>query len=155
LIVIEPNAALSAATDSAVVALLNRGGTAFFLGDNFIFDASNTLINDDLAAIGSSLRIVLNALQTLDELDEPAIVEPDPLTAGVTNFTNVSGSPVSGGTPLFLSNDGRTLELPFVEDQTLGGTGTGSIPEPPSAALLICGLVGLALGRRIRPRSRP
>jgi hypothetical protein len=144
----EPTAAYDAGTIGGLSALLNRGGMVFFLGDNFIFDADNAVINTDLAALGGALQIVLNTLPVIDELDEPAIVVPNPLTAGVTNFTNVSTSAVSGGTPLFLSNDGRVPALPFVEDQTLGGPAPAPAAEPASASVLAVALVALGFARR-------
>jgi len=79
-----------------------------------------------------------------------AVVVPNALTAGVSNFNYVYTSFVSGGTALFDTNPTSGTGLPFIEVQTVGGSLT---PERASEVLMPGGLAGLGLLARRKKRS--
>jgi hypothetical protein len=143
-----PQSSYSASELSAMTSLLNTGGTIFFIGESTGYGPGNVtdpIITSTLAALGSTMTMAGN-----DGTVYPvaAGVVANPLTAGVASFTYGFTSLVSGGTPLFLAQDGN----PFIEVQST----SASTPEPVSGFLMLSGLTGLGLlaQRKKDPLSR-
>jgi len=126
---------------SAMSSFLTGGGSIFFLGENGGFDVYNSIINDSLLGLGSSMSILLGT--TFDggfHLATGSQIATDPLTAGVTEFSYAAPNEVSinGGTSLFFGTQGQA----FVSYES------ASVPEPSIIALLSLGLVGIGFARR-------
>ena len=119
-------------SEIAVMAdFLADGGDIFFLGDNYQFASRNTVINNALAALGSSLSI--DDTTTIDNNYHTATgsqIASDTYTTGVSTFTYASVSEVIGGKTLFFG----TGEEPFLAYEVV---------PVPGAVLL--GIIGLGL----------
>ena len=126
---------------SAMSSFLTGGGSIFFIGDNGSVDVNNSIINDALLDLGSSMSILLGT--TFDggfHLATGSQIATDPLTAGVTEFSYAAPNEVSinGGTSLFFGTQGEA----FVSYES------ASVPEPSIMVLLSLGLVGIGFARR-------
>jgi hypothetical protein len=150
LVDILPDNAMTSSELSAMSGFLNAGGSVFFLGENSnsLFTPGNTSINADLAALGSSLSIVPNGLDSgfhTATVGNGQIVA-NPLTSGVNSFVYAFVSEVTGGQPLFLTTD----MTPFVAVQV-----AATVPEPSSLLLAafpaVLGLRYVWRRARVRP----
>jgi hypothetical protein len=142
LIAATPDHALAASEISAIAGLLGSGGTVFFMGESSAIDfgvTTNGFIRSALTSLGSGLGIGDShsdpGLQTVS----PIHTASHPLTTGVTNFTYGATANITGGTPLFMTQNGT----PFVSVQE------NIVPEPAGVVL---GLVVAAACMRTRRR---
>ena len=103
LVSIMPETPYTAAELSAMEALLNAGGTIFFLGDSNNFSLENAHINDALSFLGSDMR--LDPVVTVTSWPRyTTSVATHPLMGGVPNFSVAVAGSVSGGPPLAFFN---------------------------------------------------
>jgi hypothetical protein len=127
-----PDNAFSAAELADLQAFHTAGGSLFFLGENYAWDAtSNAYINDALASLGSGMSIVPQTVfDTGFHVATGDKITVDPFTAGVTQLQYAAPSQlwVNGGTPLFFGEGYQ----PFVAYEN------ATIPAP--GALLLGGL---------------
>jgi hypothetical protein len=144
-----PDDAFTAGELAVLNTFVSGGGSVLFLGENDspVFDIGNAAINAALAALGSSMAIVLDQFDPGYNQATGAAIAADPFTAGVSSFTYAAPSRVSGGTQLFFGSAGQ----PFFAYETVG---TSVVPVPASLPLLVGGLgfIGLALRRRSASR---
>jgi PEP-CTERM motif len=144
-----PQGAYSGAEISAMSSFLSGGGTVFFIGEATGYipgGIADPIITSTLGTLGSAMT--MSGANGVDYGN--AVVVPNALTAGVSNFNYVYTAWVSGGTPLFDTNPTSGTGLPFIEVQTVGGSLT---PEPASEVLMLGGLAGLGLLARRKKRS--
>ncbi len=134
---------------AAVSGFLAGGGRLFILGEAFGNQpASDPLVNADLAALGSTIRLadttVDNGLHTATTANGQILA--DPLAAGVTSFNYADVSGVAGGSAVFLTSTGAALAAEQATPNLV------SVPEPATIFnLAAAGLIGLGY-RRVRPR---
>ncbi|MBC7778472.1 MAG: hypothetical protein H7125_00065 [Proteobacteria bacterium] len=140
-----PDDAFTGAELSVLTTFVAGGGNILFLGENnnSDFTVGNAAINSALAALGSSLAIVVDLFDSGYNFASGAQIAVDPFTAGVTRFTYAASSSVSGGTPILFGSGGQ----PFFAYESSGGT-TGVIPVPASLPLFVAGFAVLAFARR-------
>lgn len=139
-----PNDSFTSAEISALGNYLTGGGSVFFLGENSNYVSQNQSINDALAALGSSLTLVPDMVAPTPPSPSVAVgsqIVSDPFTVGVSTFSHLTSSQVTGGTTLFYGNLDDEL-LPFVAYEE--NVGPAPVPEPATVLLLSSGLVGLA-----------
>jgi hypothetical protein len=137
----EPDA-FTAGEIAAIGAFVGSGGSLYLMGDGVLLSLSAN-INALLAGIGSSLSLGSTEFDLGDQTATGAEIPANALTSGVLSFDYGSTVLVSGGTPLFLTNDLQ----PFVAVEGAPGT----VPEPATVLLFSAALV--AAGIRAR-RSR-
>ena len=130
----------TAAEIAAISAFVAADGSLFVAGDGAFVPLSFG-INDLLAGIGSSLSLGLEGFDIGFQTATGAEIVGNSLTSGVTSLTYGAAVLVSGGNPLFLTNDLQPFMA--VEGQA------PSVPEPGTLTLLALGLVALA---RVRIR---
>lgn len=146
-VAVVPSSAFAKSEIAALQTFSSGGGTIFFLGDgNGATPGSNANINAALTSLGSTLQLVPD---TIDPITYHTISGPNiaanPLTAGITSFSYVYTSQVSGGTNLFFTQTGSA---PFVAE-----SGFPAVPEASTTAsfglLIVLGFGGLvAAGKR-------
>lgn len=156
------NGAYTASELNQIDALVDRGGTVFFLGENS--DGSqfsggniaNNNINTALSFIGSSMQIINAQLDPASpnwsQATGSEINTSNALTNGVTSFdyafTSSVFEGVSGGEALFFTSDGTT---PFVAVEDLFVPPPAPVPEP----LTILGsFVALGFGAAMRKKKQ-
>jgi hypothetical protein len=148
-----PSRAFTMSEAGVIRDYLDNGGTVFLSGeattnpfDQPLGAAQNARINDLLGLIGAEMRLEVGRYDIGDQFATVADGEvvADPLTNGVFSFGYGMTTSVSGGNPLFLTND----KLAFVSYETIAPA--GAIPEASTWAMLIAGfgLVGFAARRR-------
>lgn len=142
LVVLGRSNAFSATEIGLVRNFLVGGGRVLLAGEsaNIGFSA-NANINSLLAGLGSSIRLNQVTEGIGDQFATGNEIISHPLTAGITSFGYGRTTTVSGGTTLFLNDDGNA----FVAIDAV-------VPEPQTWALMISGfgLAGAALRRRRR-----
>jgi hypothetical protein len=114
---------------------IDSGGSVFFLGESDMFSDQNKIINQTLAGIGSSLRIVDGNLDNGKGkafLASGSQIVNSGYTSGMSSFLYGAVSGVSGGTPLFYSTGG----VPFVEYEEIS-----RVSEPAISASMLIGLL--------------
>lgn len=134
-----PATAYSAAE---ILALAGWGGDILFIGENGNFTFQNNNINAALAALGSSMSLLNNIIDSGFHTATGVQIASDALTAGISSFVYAAPSEVmvSGGTALFFGTGGEA----FVAYDGM------SVPEPSTLLLFGAGLIGFALVRRRR-----
>lgn len=117
---------------------VRNGGIVLLGGENSFFASQNAAINALAAAMGSSLAIQDDALDSGDGAIA-TILADNAFTAGTAGLRYISSSRVVGGTALFGAADGVT---PIVGFDTLA-----AVPEPSTwvAMLIGFGMTGAAL----------
>ncbi|MEG8038220.1 PEPxxWA-CTERM sorting domain-containing protein [Sphingomonas sp. LR60] len=159
-----PNAAFTSSETMAIGNFVRAGGTLLLTGEASIISpvfpapdpapgvVSNTIVNDLLAGLGSSIRLGNDTIGCCGTLTaEGNDIASTPLTKGVDNFKYGAVTSVSGGTALVYAPTDfrRTSVLPFFASETLIA---GAVPEPATWAMMILGfgLIGGALRSRRR-----
>lgn len=133
LLVPTPDDAFTVAEINAIVNYVNGSGSIMLSGDSaasFGGGLTHPFINNVLTALGSAMSIDQSNLDIGTQTATGPEIAVHPLTAGVTAYEYGATAVVSGGTPLFFTNNGS----PFVAVE-------GFAPEPSSALLLGLGLV--------------
>ena len=127
---------------AAMSGYLASGGNILLTGENSAFFTSlNAIVNNTLVGLGSSMRLVNQALDP--GFNTAQLQGPSPFLAGTDGLQFAWTSQVTGGLGLFGTASNNVTFL-AVE-------GSGAVPEPASWAMLIAGfgLVG-AVSRRSR-----
>jgi hypothetical protein len=139
LLSVVPSNSYTASEISVLSSFLAGSGSVLFMGDNSpIFTIENGWINAALAALGSSMSL---GNQSIDSgvFFTTTNIDADSFNAGVASFTYVATTDVSGGTSLIRTVTGAQT---FVAYEI--------VPEPSTALLLGVGLVTLTVGRKRR-----
>ena len=128
---------------------LESGNSLLFLGENSNFSSENSIINNELNALGSNLRIVNDLFDSGFNTAVGSQIASNSFTTGVTTFTYAAPSRVSvvtGGTNLFFGLNGEAF-VAYEANKT-------AIPEPSSTpGILAFGAVlgaGVALKRQLK-----
>ncbi len=127
---------------------LNAGGSILFAGENSIFSESNGFINSALTGLGSSMRIVDDAIDNVD-YTTANVLTSNPFTTGTTGLQFVSASYLTGGNGLYGTATGNKTFVAF--DRSI----RSAVPEPATWAMMFAGfgIVGSTLRRRSRANS--
>jgi|WetSurMetagenome_2_1015567.scaffolds.fasta_scaffold321151_1 hypothetical protein len=114
---------------------IDQGGSVFFLGESNTYPTQNSVINQTLADIGSSMRISSGGYDRGKFIARGDHIATNDYTSGVASLTYGFVSGVSGGTALFSTND----YIPFIAYEEV----STSIPEPTLPESLFIGLLFL------------
>lgn len=142
LVVLGRSNAYTAAETSLVRDFLLAGGNVLLTGESDnIGAASNTITNNLLAGIGSTIRLNQVTEGIGDQFATDAEILANPLTSGISSFGYGRTTTVSGGTTLFLNDSGN----PFIAAEVFG-----AVPEPGTWAMMISGfgVIGFVMRRR-------
>lgn len=140
LVVLGRSNAFTATEVGLVKNFLRGGGNVLLAGESAnIGSIENGHINNLLAGIGSSIRLNQVTEGIGDQFATDGEIFANPLTAGITSFGYGRTTTLSGGTTLFLNDDGNA----FVATQSV-------VPEPASWALMIGGFAFVGGSLRIR-----
>jgi hypothetical protein len=117
---------------------LDNGNSIFFLGDNNNLTSENSIINDELTALGSNLRIINDNFDAGFNTATGSQIASDSFTTGITTFTYAAPSRVStvtGGENLFFGTN-REAFVAYERTETTQTT----VPEPSfTFSLLVLG----------------
>jgi len=139
--------AFTAAEIATIGAFVGSGGSLYIMGDGSL-PSSSADINALLVGIGSSLSLGSTNFDEGDQTASGPEIVPNALTSGVLSFNYGATVLVSGGSPLFLTNDLQ----PFVAVEGAAA----AVPEPATVLLFSAALVTLGIKRllgRAIPRS--
>lgn len=128
LILPAPENAFTGAEIQTIGLFLADDGVVLALGDSVTAARfGNGPINELLMTLASSMQINGDNLDIGSQTATGSQVLNHPLTAGVNSLDYGATASVTGGTPLFLANNGS----PFVAVEFV-------VPEPASLGLLVC-----------------
>jgi hypothetical protein len=144
LVVILPDHTFTSGETALLSNFLAAGNSIIFTGENSsdVFTTSNTNINVDLTALGSSMQIVADYIDSgYFHTASGSRIVTNPLTTGVTTLSYAASSRVTGGSYLVYGSYGE----PIIET-----SGSKAVPEPATMLLLGFGLAGLAGVRKFK-----
>jgi hypothetical protein len=122
---------------SAMSELLNRGGSIFFLGENFDFGDQNGYINDALTVLGVDISVTGFSLDAGYHTAVGDQIADNAFTTQVTSFTYAAPSSVfiGAGAPLVFAPSGEPIVAV-------------NVAEPGDAVLTSFALFGQIVDRR-------
>lgn len=129
--------AFSPAEIAAIGAFVGSGGSLYVMGDGTVLSTS-AVVNGLLAGIGSSLSLGAVDFDIGPQTASGPEIVANLLTSGVLSFNYGATVLVSGGSPLFLTNELQ----PFVAVEA------APIPEPATFVLLLLAFAGASFARR-------